>query len=147
MKKSEIVIRVNKLIKDGLYTYNDMKIPLDDAIDRINQDLNAKYPEITSVLSDVADTADYNLFPEKYIRAVVIPYVVGYLLRSDEEEYREPYQAAMLDYEQGASIMFRDFFNLVPEEYQETSGGYIAINPNAVTEDEEPTLYDPFTVR
>ena len=127
---------------------------MDQVIDDINDELQAKYP----VFSDWADyVAAYNLLhadapksalvydviPDKYLRKVVALGTALYFYTADEEgeqialDYQQKYNRALFH-------MIRDYHCQVPTEFQDTEGGYIDmtfeqessdINPRGVTVD------------
>ena len=116
MKKATIAHLVNEMLAGERHTYKHLKPYLDKTIDDINQKLNSKFP----AFSEVDDTdPEYNYFPDRYIRSVVLPGAAWHYFVTDEEgmdsatQYKEIYQHNIF-------LMSRDYFNHVPEEYQET---------------------------
>ncbi len=134
MNKIQILERINQQVYEGLYLLEDIEQDLDDSIDAINESLNSKFPYFTEVLEedDTEYTYDLNgvqvpIFPFKYIRSVCINYVIAELMRR-EDEFGSLYQTASLKYAAALDTMFRDYFNRVPEIFQDTEGGYIELD-------------------
>ena len=149
MKQSEMVTRVNQLMYEGLYTFTEIKFDFDDAITFINDSMNTLFPnmsdmgnedsEYTYDVPTVIDGIEVNVptpvFPERYMREVVINFVVASLFRR-EGEFGNEFYMAQENYLSGIDKMFRDFFEKVPTQFQDTEGGFIVINPSAVIEEE-----------
>lgn len=103
-----------------------MEIFLDEVIDDINDALNSKFPAFSDLGRDVSHraTAEYNYFPDKYIRSVVCKGVASKFYTMDEEgsptaeQYAREYAAALF-------YMTRDYIELVPEEYRSDSTGSV----------------------
>ena len=142
LKRSEIVERVNALVWEGLYTFDDIASDFDDAIAEINAELNATFPMMSEVLTDddatysrdvTVDevTTDTPYFPEVYLRNFVVNFVVAAIFRR-EAEFGAEYYTAKENQDKWLGNMFRDYFSKVPEEFQDTESGMIEINPNTV---------------
>ena len=105
---------------------------MDDVIDEINTELNSCFPSITEFITD-QETGDknysenYNLFPESYIRSVLILGAAFKFYVTDEEgsNTAQLYQA---QYKSNLFKMVRDYIWEVPEEYQNDSGGFVQIS-------------------
>ena len=110
----DIVRRINKLMADELYSYDQMIPHLDRVVDDINDRLDACYP----VFSELAlGTTAYAYFPDKYIRQVVIPGTAYNLYLTDEEGV--PTAAAYGQmYANGLFHMERDYISQVPLLYE-----------------------------
>ena len=124
MTINTIVKRVNTLLAGEQLVYSRLEDFLDATIDDINDKLNSTFPtfsELSSDLEFVGDT-EYNYFPEKYIRSVVIPGAAYKFYIMDEEGMATAEQFAY-DYEKALFMMMRDYIDDVPEEYQSTSKG------------------------
>lgn len=120
MLVSDIVSGVNAKLAGETLTYNQLRLFLDETIDDINAALNAKFP----VFTGLTDSADYNFFPDKYIRSVVITGAANKFYVTDEEGIMTAQQYSY-DYSDRLFIMKRDYSCRVPEEYQEGLQGYV----------------------
>lgn len=158
MTKAKLVARINTLVGDGLFTYDDIEMDIDGAIDEINDTLNANFPPMSEVFDSRTDDdylyeytyedADGNtvtesrpIFPEKYQRKIVVNYVVSQLFRRDLE-FGPEYQTAKNEVSNGLMTMFRDHFTKIPERFlADEAGGVFMTNPNA-TDDEDDSLPD-----
>ncbi len=88
---------------------------LDSVMDDINQKLNTIYP----VFSELDDgTLEYQYFPDRYIRTVLLPGAAYYYYQADEEGVNNS-QGYQQDYNDALFMMLRDFSHAVPEEYQD----------------------------
>ena len=117
MTLNNIVNLINKKLAGELLTYNEVIIFLDNTIDDINSQLNSCYPAFSELDSSVSD---YNYFPDKYIRSVVVPGAVWYFYVMDEEGMQTAPQYSA-DYSRGMFTMLRDHLYNVPVEYQADS--------------------------
>lgn len=90
---------------------------LDTAVDAINTKLNAKYPSFSTVAS-AAGATGYNVFPDKYIRSVVVPYAIWQYYVADEEGLQAAPQFQQ-DANLGLFYMQRDMLYKIPAEYQD----------------------------
>lgn len=133
MLKAHIVKRINEKMFEGLYSYEDMKYELDDAIILINNTMHSKFP-FMSEFFEATPEGNYDFFPEEYIRSVVIEYVVSALYRR-EGEFSNEFNTAVGAYNRGLEVMFRDHYHRVPEEYLDQEVGVIAMNPFEVEND------------
>lgn len=116
MKLNDIAKRVNKLLAGERLPYSQLVDHLDRTIDDINSQLNSTFP----AFSEIPDgKAEYDYFPDKYIRSVVCVGAAWYYFTSDEEGISTAPQYLM-DYDRGLFVMIRDYFNAVPIEYQAT---------------------------
>ena len=114
MQISALVTMVNEQLAGERLTYDKMKPHLDAAIDYINTRLNATFP----VFSELpAGTTEYNLFPDRYLRTVVVPGAAWHFFVVDEEGINTAEQF-QLSYEQGMFYMVRDYLTAVPLLYQ-----------------------------
>lgn len=117
MRVKEIVALVNMQLAGEQLIYSELKQFLDHAIDDINAQLSSKYPTFTELGG--ADV-DYNMFPDKYIRSVVVFGAAWYYYVADEEGNPTALQYSA-DYSRGLFIMLRDMLYNVPVQYQEDS--------------------------
>jgi hypothetical protein len=127
MNTTEIVNFTNAKLAGELLTYNQLLVHLDATIDDINGELNSCFPTFSEFEKNQAmypAYPDYNFFPDKYIRSVVIPGAAYKFYITDEEgavaapQYAKDYTTAMF-------LMVRDYSLSVPEEYQADERGYI----------------------
>lgn len=121
MELQKIVNAINKRLAGELMIYSELEIHLDTIIDEINNRLNSNFPAFSEFNStDYANYPDYNFFPDKYIRSVVIPGAAFKFYVTDEEgistatKYEQEYQTNLF-------YMERDYLELVPEEFQNTN--------------------------
>ena len=144
MTRDQIVGRINQKMYEGLYTFEDIKYDLDDAIIVINNTLNTKFPMISDKLTepsseyvyyDEEEEKDKPIFPDKYMNTVVVEFVVAALFRR-EGEFGNEFNTATGAHERAISAMFRDYFDQVPEEFIDDETGVMPINPYQVMPDE-----------
>lgn len=117
MKIVDIVASINELLAGERHSYQQLRRFLDRTIDDINSQLNSTYPAFSEMDASISE---YTLFPDRYIRSVVIPGAAWYYFVADEEGNQSAPQY-QYDYDRGLSLMTRDHFNQVPEEYQATT--------------------------
>lgn len=114
---------IQKLFNEALagetLSIKEMITHLDAAIDSINDKLNTCYP-VFSELDLTESGAEYNYFPDKYIRTVVIPGAAWHYYVMDEEGLQTAPQYQQ-DFELGKFYMQRDMLYNIPEEYQADS--------------------------
>lgn len=108
---------VNTLLAGERHTYNELIVYLDKTIDDINSQLNSTFPAFSELPKG---KAEYDYFPDRYIRSVVCVGAAWYYFTTDEEGISTAPQY-LQDYDRGLFIMLRDYFNYVPEEYQQDS--------------------------
>lgn len=116
----QIVAGVNTKLAGETLTFNQMRLFLSEVIDDINTQLNAKFPSF----DDLTENSEYNYFPDKYIRSVVITGAAYKFYVTDEEGIVTATQYQQ-DYMTNLFYMLRDYSNKIPEEYQETDQGYV----------------------
>jgi hypothetical protein len=116
MKLQEIVNSLNELLAGERHSYAQLKRFLDRTIDDINQQLNSTFPAFSEMPEG---KAEYDYFPDRYIRSVVLQGAAWYYFTTDEEGNQTAPQY-MMNYERALYYMLRDHFNSVPEEYQAT---------------------------
>jgi len=142
MTREYIVELINKNMYEELYGFDDVKDKLDDAIIAINNTMHTTFPMITEILTtesseytyevtdpDTGVTSIYPIFPEKYMRSVVIEFAVSELFRR-QGEFGPEYQSAVQAYERGLSSMFQNYYERVPEQYIDENTGIIPITPS-----------------
>lgn len=105
---------------------------MDDVIDDINTQLNACFPTVTEFILDPETgekdfTKDYDVFPEKYIRSVLI-LGAAYKFYITDEEGTVTAQTYGMEYNNNLFTMTRDYIFEVPDEYQVREGGYVVMD-------------------
>lgn len=124
MKIRAIKDLVNARLAGEQLTYSALQPLLDAVVDEINSKLHAKFKTFSEVSLREMDV-EYNEFPDKYIRTVV---VVGTAAKwyIDDEEGIETATALMQQYNNNLFVMVRDYGPLVPIDKQADSGsGYL----------------------
>lgn len=142
MQIATLIDRINKKLAGELLDYEELKVHLDSVIDDINSQLNATFP----VFSEFTPTAypqlfpDYNFFPEKYLRSVVVPGAAFKFYITDEEgaEAAPKYD---MEYSKALFLMMRDYSNSVPTQYQAVDTGYL-VNEESI----EPGISSLFEI-
>lgn len=149
MLKQTMTDLFNQKLAGELFEYSEIVSFFDLVIDEINADLSTKYPALTEftpalypgykaelyttvdeagniVINDAVRTAvyqNYDFFPDKYIRSVVIP-GAAYKWFSVDEEGASTAPLFQAEYEKARFEMLRDYIDEVPYEYiNDTSGG------------------------
>lgn len=117
MKLKDITLKVNELLAGERHSYAQIVNFLDRTIDDINSQLNSTFPAFSEIPEG---KAEYDYFPDRYIRSVVCVGAAWYYFTTDEEGISTAPQY-QYDYDRGLFIMLRDYFNDVPVEYQSTS--------------------------
>lgn len=120
MKVSDIVSGVNAKLAGETLTLNQMRLFLDNAMDAVNQELDAKFP----TFGTLSEGDDYTALPDKYIRSVVIVGAAYHFYVTDEEGMPTATQYQR-DFLNGLFYMKRDYSNKIPLEYREESQGYV----------------------
>lgn len=117
---SNIVNGVNTKLAGETMTFNQLKLFLSETIDDINRELCATYPSF----DDLKESDNYNYFPDKYIRSVVITGAAYKFYETDEEGIVTATQYHY-DYMDNLFYMKRDYSCSVPTEYQDADHGYV----------------------
>lgn len=130
MKYNTIVGLISKHLADEIVSEGEMLSYMDRVIDDINDKLNTTFPTFTEFreanIETASDALDYTVFPDKYIRTVVVPGTAHKYYTTDEEGgYGAPKYEE--DYNRGLFYMLRDYSFQIPEEYRANSQGYINI--------------------
>ena len=120
-----MITNINKYLAGEMLRYEDLEPFLDRTIDDINSELNSCYPSISEFMDDPEITAEanYELFPNRFIRSVVIPGAAYYFYQADEEGDQVAGSFGAM-YREGLYKMQRDYLIKVPLEYQDDSEGY-----------------------
>lgn len=117
---SNIVNGVNTKLAGETMTFNQLKLFLSEVVDDINRELCATYPSF----DDLTEANNYNYFPDKYIRSVVITGAAYKFYETDEEGIVTATQYHY-DYMDNLFYMKRDYTCKVPTEYQDADRGYL----------------------
>lgn len=118
MKISVIVTQINRLLADELYPYSKLEQFMDQVIDDINDELSTDFPVFSEVMASTSETdPDYDYFPDRYIRSVVIK-GSAYKFYVQDEEGIDTAQRYGAEYFNALFLMLRDYSSEVPEEYQ-----------------------------
>lgn len=121
MTITNIVDKINQELAGELLTYNELKPFLDQVIDDINSDLDACFPSFSDFTSEnYPQYPDYNFFPDKYIRSVVIK-GAAYKFYVMDEEGIPTAQQYQYNYIDNKFLMLRDYLEKVPDEYKADS--------------------------
>lgn len=127
MTTTQLVNYVNAKLAGEMLTYNQLMVHLDSAIDDINTELNACFPAFSDFELNKANYPDYpnyNFFPDKYLRSVVVVGAAYKFYVTDEEGSPSAVQYSY-DYKNNMFFMKRDYSLLVPEAYQADEQGYL----------------------
>lgn len=117
MNINKVVLQVNRLLGDELYPYSKLEQFLDAVVDEINDNLSACFPVFSDVVEDPTKTdVDYDCFPDKYIREVVIKGAAYKFLIQDEEGIPTATQYGY-EYKDAMFVMLRDYAREVPAQY------------------------------
>lgn len=111
---TDIVARINQKLAGERHTYTELKMYMDAVIDDINTRLNSTYPAFSELTLDISN---YNYFPDRWIRMVVIPGAAAKYFVTDEEGI-DAAPAYAMEYDQNLFLMTRDFFSQVPDIYR-----------------------------
>lgn len=136
MKIEDIVAGINSKLAGERYGYAKFVPYLDSVIDEINRHLNSKFPAFSELPKG---TLEYDCFPDRYIRSVVVFGAAYYHYQTDEEGI-DSAQAYAIKYQENLFYMLRDYAMLVPEKYQDdcAQGSFVAdptlaVGPGAFT--------------
>lgn len=119
MTLEKIVKGVNDQLAGELFTYTELEPFLDEVIDDINAELDAKFPAFSEFNTDdyPEQYPDYNFIPDRYIRKVIIKGAAYKFYIMDEEgiataqQYEAQYRDALFE-------ILRDFLEDVPCEWK-----------------------------
>lgn len=125
MELNTIVTFINTKLAGELLTYDELKIHMDSVVDDINDKLNSTFPAFSEFdASTYEQYPNYNFFPDRYIRTVVVAGAAYKWFVTDEEGMLSA-EAYQYDYSNALFIMQRDYSNSVPSEYQAQYQGYV----------------------
>ena len=151
MLKQRMLDLFNEKLAGEMFNYDEVVPYFDLVIDEINADLCSKFPALSEfipttfpgykeeeyitinekgelVIDSVAQARVYNnydFFPDKYIRSVVIP-GAAYKWFSVDEEGASTAPLFQAEYEKARFEMLRDYVDLVPYEYQNNISGAVS---------------------
>lgn len=131
MKYNTLISLISKHLADEIVGESEMLSYMDRVIDDINNKLNTTFPTFTEYKESSAgitnDILDYQVFPDKYQRSVVVPGTAFKYYTTDEEGmYAAPKYEE--EYKEGLFHMLRDYSNNIPEEYRANDQGYVSIS-------------------
>lgn len=125
MEIAKICKLVNQSLACEMLRQDELMLYMDKVIDDINSQLNSNYPTFSEYTSEFfPDYPNYNVFPEKYIRSVVVPGAAYNFYKVDEEGnstaplFRQEYQTNLF-------YMVRDMMESVPPRFQGRCQGYV----------------------
>ena len=126
MQLVTIVQKINGKLAGEMLTYDMLKDYLDEVIDDINAKLNSNYPVFSDFNSTDYPTQypDYNFFPDRFIRSVVVLGAAYKYFIMDEEGIQTAQQYGW-DYKDNLFTMERDYSDQVPEIYQADYNGSV----------------------
>lgn len=115
-----IIQRVNNKLAGERLQRDEMELYLDSVIDDINERLGSKFP----VISEFNATSypgrtnydNYDLFPDQYIRSVLVSGAAFKFFNTDEEG-ADVAPAFKLEYESALFAMVRDYSDKVPLDF------------------------------
>lgn len=148
MQKQLMVNLFNEKLAGEMFKYDEIVPYFDLVIDEINADLCSIFPALSEftptsfpgykkeeyttinekgeeVINNIALAKVYNnydVFPDKYIRSVVIP-GAAYKWFSVDEEGASTAPLFKAEYDKARFEMLRDYLDLVPYEYQNNLSG------------------------
>lgn len=128
MTLDSIVASVNVKLAGEMLTFSQLQVFLDATIDDINADLDAKFPTFSEFENNKANYSnypDYNFFPDRFIRTVVVSGAAYKFFVTDEEGIATAPQYAQ-EYDNARFLMLRDYADQVPEAYDaDDNQGYV----------------------
>lgn len=151
MLKETVTALFNEKLAGEMFNYDEIVSFLDLVIDEINADLCSTFPAFSEFTANrfpgykaeqytqynldgsVASIDEekrkavynnYDLFPDKYIRSVVIP-GAAYKWFSVDEEGASTAPLFQAEYEKARFEMTRDYMDLVPYQYQNNLTGAV----------------------
>lgn len=121
-----IIQMINDKCNGELFTFSEIAHHLDATIDDINAKLNSTFPAFTEFTSSAypEQYPDYNFFPDRWIRSVVVT-GVAYKFYTQDEEGADVATALRTEYAQNLFVMQRDYSNSIPEQFRASKQGYL----------------------
>ncbi len=128
MLVSTIVKNINQQLADEQFPYSQLERFMDAVIDDINDTLNSCFPTFGELreANDNVPPQEYNYFPDKYLRSVLVK-GAAYKYYIMDEEGMATAEAYNYEYADALFRMQRDYQDLVPEEYQADRPGAVDI--------------------
>ena len=102
-----IVNYINERLAGEQLLYSQLLVFLDGTIDDINQALNSNFPAFSEFSEKDENYPDYNFFPDRYIRTVVVTGACAKFYICDEEG------AAVAEQYQKDNLKFFRKFNII----------------------------------
>lgn len=125
MKVSAIIQLVNAKLADEIIRESELLNYIDAVIDDINTRLDSIFPTVSDLINASGEAdVDYNVFPDKYIRSVVVVGTAYKFYTTDEEGNMTAVQYGR-DYTQALYYMERDYTFSVPELYRAENQGIL----------------------
>lgn len=125
MEIAKICNLINQSLAGEMLRQDELLLYMDKVIDDINNQLNSNYPTFSEYTAEFfPDYPNYNVFPEKYIRSVVVPGAAYNFYKVDEEGnntaplFRQEYQINLF-------YMVRDMMESVPPRFRGRCQGYV----------------------
>ena len=125
MEIAKICNLINQSLAGEMLRQDELMLYMDKVIDDINNQLNTNYPTFSEYKAEFfPDYPNYNVFPEKYIRSVVVPGAAYNFYQVDEEGnntaplFRQEYQMNLF-------YMVRDMMDKVPPRFRGRCQGYV----------------------
>ena len=124
MNLTKLMQLVNAKLAGELFTYPEMEAHLDAAIDDINGKLNSTFPVFSDFTAEAyPQYPNYNFFPDKYLRSVVVSGAATKFYAVDEEGALTA-PAYIYEFRDNLFYMVRDYIMYVPLEYQAVEAGF-----------------------
>lgn len=117
----------NETLAGETFMLDQAMLYFDKAIDDINDELNTEYPSISDFLSNrdiYVNFPEYNFFPDKYIRTVLIP-GAAYKFYIIDEEGIDTAPAYRMEFQKGLFRMLRDYSSQIPAQFRAQPTGFI----------------------
>ena len=125
MEIAKICNLINQSLAGELLRQDELILYMDKVIDDINNQLNTNYPTFSEYKAEFfPDYPNYNVFPEKYIRSVVVP-GAAYNFYKVDEEGKNTAPLFRQEYQMNLFYMVRDMMDKVPPRFQGRCQGYV----------------------
>lgn len=115
MKIANITSKINELLAGEMLSQTDLLPFMDEVIDEINETLDSTFPVMSEVIE--SGKTDYDFFPDRYVRTVLIKGTAYKFYLMDEEGIQTAQQYGY-NYIDAMFTMQRDYLEDVPEEYK-----------------------------
>ena len=128
MKVYDVMQLINKKLANELMSQTELISYADSVIDDINAQLNSIFPTFSEVVKEAGvNNPDYDFFPDKYIRSVVV-LGAAYKYYEVDEEGNPAAESFKLEYNQQLFYMLRDYSFSIPKEYRADNQGFIELS-------------------